>query len=107
MAGHPLMAEPDFGTGKNVVLPFPSAQGRTLSFSAESPVRPGARAPRPGNCLLVRHYCDKHRDLVTRRIDDLMTRHVCFGDWPFRHLTRKAAARGTAQSVTAALREVT
>ena len=31
-AGQPLMAEPDFGTGKNVVLPFPSAQGRTLSY---------------------------------------------------------------------------
>ena len=31
-AGQPFMAEPDFGTGKNVVLPFPSAQGRMLSF---------------------------------------------------------------------------
>ena len=34
-AGQPLTAEPDFGTGKNVVLPFPSAQGRTLSFFPE------------------------------------------------------------------------
>ena len=34
-AGQPLMAEPDFGTGKNVVLPSPSAKGRTLSFFPE------------------------------------------------------------------------
>ena len=34
-AGQPFMAEADFGTGKNVVLPFPSAQGRTLSFFPE------------------------------------------------------------------------
>ena len=31
-AGQPFMAVPDFSTGKNVVLPFLSAQGRTLSF---------------------------------------------------------------------------
>ena len=35
-AGQPFMAEPDFGTGQNVVLPFPSAQGRTFSFLALS-----------------------------------------------------------------------
>ena len=34
-AGQPLMAEPDFGTEKHVVLPFPSAQGSTLSLFPE------------------------------------------------------------------------
>ena len=29
-AGQPFMAEPDFGTGKNVVIPFPSAQGNVI-----------------------------------------------------------------------------
>ena len=35
-AGQPFMAEPDFGTGQNVVLPFPLAQGKTYRSTTES-----------------------------------------------------------------------
>ena len=50
VGGQPLMAEPDFGTGKNVVLPFPSAQGRTLSFF-RSERRPKAGVSRKNGVL--------------------------------------------------------
>ena len=45
-AGQPLMAEPDFGTGKNVVLPFPSARAeRYRSSGLIDPARPTADRP--------------------------------------------------------------
>ena len=51
-AGQLLRAEPDFGTGKNFVLPFPSAQGRMLSFYPE--LTEPARRPSTGRVVLLR-----------------------------------------------------
>ena len=67
-AGQPFMAEPDFGTGKNVVLPFPSAQGRTLSFFPERTNRPARRRPGPYLADRAGRQAGALADRTTRRL---------------------------------------